>query len=420
MELSYLVRGAKVFAGDRFLKRDVLVKGGLIAEMEPEIQPFSGVSVFEMNNCFVFPGLIDVHVHLREPGFSFKETIRSGSLAAARGGFTTVCAMPNLNPVPDSVQNLHIELEMIKRDALIRVLPYGSVTVGQGQGALSDMDGMASEAVAFSDDGFGVQSGEMMEGAMRKAKSLGKMIVAHCEDESLLNGGYIHDGEYARLHSHKGISSESEWRQVERDIELVRKTGCDYHVCHVSTKESVELIRKAKAALLPVSCETAPHYLCLCDMDLKDEGRFRMNPPIRSAADRDALIEGIRDGTIEIIATDHAPHSEAEKSGGLRNSLNGIVGLETAFPILYTRLVRTGVISLEKLIGLMQVNPAKRFKIDSGIEVGKPADLTVFDLDEKYVIEPESFKSMGRSTPFAGEEVYGKCRLTMMNGRPTF
>ena len=418
--MNYLIRNASVFFDGAFIRNDVLLTDGIVADIKPFLSPVSGVTVFDMNNCFVFPGLIDVHVHLREPGFSYKETILSGSRAAAHGGFTTVCAMPNLNPVPDSLEHLNEELEIIRKDAVIRVLPYASITVGEKQTELSDMEGLANFCCAFSDDGVGVQSAEMMESAMLNAKKLNKIIAAHCEVNELLNGGCIHDGEYARENGYKGISSESEWREVERDIELVRKTRCDYHVCHISTKESVELIRRAKADGLPISCETAPHYLVLCDADLQDDGRFRMNPPLRSAMDREALIEGIKDGTIDMIATDHAPHSIEEKLGGLLRSLNGVVGLETSFPILYTKLVKTGVITLKKLIELMQVNPAKRFGIGRGLQIGEPADLTVFDLNEEYTIDSKDFLSQGKSTPFEGEKVFGKCLLTMVDGVPVY
>ena len=414
--MNYLIQNASVFVDGTFISSDVLIKDGIIADIKPSISPVSGVTVFDMNNCFVFPGLIDVHVHLREPGFSYKETILSGSMAAAHGGFTTVCAMPNLNPVPDSLEHLDMQLEIIENTAVVHVLPYASITVGEKQQELSDMDTLSWLTVAFSDDGVGVQSGEMMEAAMNRSKKLGKIIAAHCEVNALLNGGCIHDGEYARAHGYTGISSASEWREVERDIELVRKTNCDYHVCHISTKESVDLIRKAKVEGLPVSCETAPHYLVYCDENLRDDGRFRMNPPLRSAQDRQALLEGLIDGTIDMIATDHAPHSKEEKSGGLKNSLNGIVGLETSFPILYTKLVKSGVITLERLIELMQVNPAKRFKIGNSLQIGQPADLTVFDLNEEYMIDPNDFLSLGRSTPFEGEKVFGQCLLTMVDG----
>ncbi len=359
----------------------------------------------------IFPGFADVHVHLREPGFSYKETVESGTRAAARGGYTDVCSMANLNPVPDSIGTLSPELEAIRKSAVIGVHPYASITVEEKGEALSDMAALAPFVAGFSDDGRGVQSSELMREAMRRAAKLGKIIVAHCEDNSLLNGGYIHDGEYARLHGHRGISSESEWRQIERDIALVKETGCAYHVCHISTKESVALIRRAKAEGVDITCETAPHYLVMNDMMLKEDGRFKMNPPIRSEADRIALIEGILDGTIDMIATDHAPHSKEEKAKGLKDSLMGVVGLETAFPVLYTLLVKKGVITLQKLIDLMSVNPRKRFQIS------EHGSFCVWDLNAEYTINPEQFLSMGRATPFDGMSVYGRCILTVHGGK---
>ena len=367
-------------------------------------------SVNEQGNT-VFPGFCDVHVHFREPGFSYKETIKTGSMAAARGGYTAVCTMPNLNPVPDSPDHLRIQQDIIDRDAVIAVLPYAAITVGERGEQLSDMEDLAPNVVAFSDDGRGVQSEEMMREAMLKAKALGKLVVAHCEVNELLHGGYIHDGRYAKAHGHAGICSESEWRQVERDVRLAMETGCGYHVCHVSTKESVDIIRKAKAAGADVSCETAPHYLLLCEDDLQELGRFKMNPPLRSAEDRDALIEGIIDGTIEMIATDHAPHSTEEKSRGLKGSAFGIVGLETAFPLLYTGLVKKGIITLDRLIELLSINPRKRFGISS--DVGE----TVWDLNAEYKIDPDGFISMGRATPFVGAEVFGRCIRTVYNNK---
>ena len=361
----------------------------------------------------VFPGFADVHVHLREPGFSYKETIRTGSRAAARGGYGAVCTMPNLNPVPDTLAHLQQQLEIIRRDAQIQVLPYGAITMGQKGEALSDMAEMAPWVCGFSDDGRGVQSREMMKEAMLQARRLGKIIVAHCEDNRLLRGGYIHDGAYAASHGHRGICSESEWGPIARDLELVRETGCAYHVCHISTRESVELIRQAKAEGLEVSCETAPHYLLLDDSRLQEDGRFKMNPPLRSPADREALIQGVIDGTIDMIATDHAPHSAEEKGRGLEKSLMGVVGIETAFPLVYTALVKEGVISLEKLIDLMHTNPCRRF----GIDLNMAENFTAFDLNARYTIDPAEFLSMGRSTPFAGETVFGRCRLTVSGGR---
>lgn len=361
----------------------------------------------------VFPGFCDVHVHFREPGFSYKETIATGSAAAAAGGYTTVCTMPNLNPVPDSVQNLERQKELIRAGAKIQVVPYGAISLGEKGAELSDMEGMADSVCAFSDDGRGVQSEALMHSAMERSRSLGRIIAAHCEDNSLLNGGYIHDGAYAARHGHRGISSASEYRQIERDLSLAAETGCAYHVCHISTKESVELIRRAKAAGLDVSCETAPHYLVLCDDDLQEDGRFKMNPPLRSRDDRAALIEGIRDGTIDMIATDHAPHSREEKSGGLEKSLMGVVGLETAFPVLYTELVQKGVISLEKLVQLMSRNPRRRFGLAAN-------GFTVFELGKEHDIDPTRFKSMGRATPFDGRRVLARCVLTVSEGKTVY
>ena len=364
-------------------------------------------SVFSQDKYAVFPGFVDVHVHLREPGFVYKETVASGTAAAARGGYTAVFSMPNLSPVPDSRENLDLQLEAIKRGALIDVIPYGSITVGEKGEVLSAMSDMAKDVGGFSDDGRGVQSRELMREAMLEAKRLGKIIVAHCEENSLLRGGYIHDGEYAAAHGHRGICSESEWLPIARDIELIKETGCAYHVCHISTKESVDIIRRAKAEGVDITCETGPHYLVLSDKDLKEEGRFKMNPPIRSEEDRLALIEGIKDGTIDMIATDHAPHSAEEKSRGLEGSLMGVVGLETAFPMLYTHLVKKNVITLEKLIELMSINPRKRFGLS--LDIG---DFSVWDLEKEYEVDPDEFLSKGRSTPFEGMSVCGECVLT--------
>ena len=376
--------------------------------------------IISFDGMYIFPGFADVHVHLREPGFSYKETIKTGTLASAHGGYTAVCSMPNLNPVPDSVENLRQQLDIIEKDACIHVYPYGSITVGQMGEELSDMDGMAKDIIAFSDDGRGVQSDEMMEEAMLKAKALGKMIVAHCEVNDLLKGGYIHDGEYAKAHGHRGICSESEYKQIERDLKLVEKTGCSYHVCHISTKESVDIIRQAKAKGLDVTCETGPHYLILDDSNLQEHGRFKMNPPLRGEADRLALIEGIKDGTIDMIATDHAPHSAEEKGRGLEKSMMGVVGIETAFPLMYTYFVETGIITLEKLIELMSINPRKRFGIGGGTDEGQSADFTVVDLDAEYTINPDEFYSMGKDTPFEGYKVKGKIVHTYIGGKEIF
>ena len=365
----------------------------------------------DFNKLCIFPAFCDVHVHFREPGFSYKETIRTGSLAAARGGYTDVCTMPNLNPVPDSVENIKKQIEIIKKDAAVRVHPYAAITVGEKGETLTNMKALAPYCVAFSDDGKGVQSEDMMRAAMLKAKALGKIIAAHCEDNSLLCGGYIHKGEYARLHGHKGICAESEWKPIERDLRLAKETGCKYHVCHISCKESVELIRKAKAEGVDVTCETAPHYLIFNDMDLKESGNFKMNPPIRSEEDRQALIKGLQDGTIDMIATDHAPHGSEEKSRGLQNSLMGVVGLETAFPVMYTYLVKKGIITLERLIELMAINPRRRFGLQS------TDDICVYDLQSEYKIDPCEFKSKGKSTPFDGLTVAGKNLLTVCGGK---
>lgn len=404
-----------IYRNGSFSSFPLFTQNGMIVSRDD----FQG-DIISFNDKYIFPGFADVHVHLREPGFSYKETIKTGTTACAHGGYTAVCSMPNLNPVPDSEENLKQQLQIIERDAVIDVYPYGAITVGQLGEELSDMDNLAKDVIAFSDDGRGVQTDELMEKAMRKAKTLGKMIVAHCEVNDLLKGGYIHDGEYAKEHGHRGICSESEWGQIKRDLELVEKTGCSYHVCHISAKESVELIRQAKKKGLDVTCETGPHYLVLSDKDLKEEGRFKMNPPIRSEEDRLALIEGIKDGTIDMIATDHAPHSAEEKGRGLEKSLMGIVGIETAFPILYTYLVKTGIISLEKLIALLSDNPRKRFSLPGGTNEGNKADFIVVDLDEEYTINSDSFYSMGRATPFDGYKVKGKVLHTYINGKEIF
>ncbi len=373
-----------------------------------------GLSPVISKKYIIVPGLCDVHVHFREPGFSYKETIASGSAAAAHGGYTAVCTMPNLDPVPDSAEHLQVQLDAIKRGAAIKVLPYGAITVGEKGEKLADMEAMSDKVCAFSDDGKGVQNDEMMREAMTAAKRLGKIIAAHCEDNSLLFGGYIHDGEYAKAHGHRGISSASEYKQIERDLRLAEKTGCAYHVCHISTKESVELIRQAKAHGVNVTCETAPHYLVLCDEDMQEDGRFKMNPPLRSREDKEALIEGIKDGTIDMIATDHAPHSAEEKGRGLEKSLMGVVGLETAFPVLYTELVMKNIITLDRLVELMSFKPKECFGIDTN------NDFAVFDISEAYKIDPEDFLSMGRATPFAGREVFGRCLLTVHNGKVVY
>lgn len=377
------------------------------------LETFGG-SVYNSPRYVLLPGFCDVHVHFREPGFCYKETVETGSKAAAHGGYTAVCTMPNLNPVPDSREHLQLQLDAIKRDAVIKVFPYAAITVGEMGEQLSDMEDMSDDCIAFSDDGRGVQSDDMMRAAMKKAKALGKMIVAHCEVNELLHGGYIHDGEYAKAHGHRGICRESEWRQIARDIELAREIGVPYHVCHISTKESVEIIRKAKAEGVDITCETGPHYLVLDDSDLKEDGKWKMNPPLRSKADREALIEGILDGTIDMIATDHAPHSVEEKSRGLEKSAFGIVGIETAFQTMYTHFVKTGIITLERLVELMSINPAKRF----GIDISR--DFSVWQLDEEFTVDPEKFLSKGRATPFENTKLFGKCLLTVCEGKEAY
>lgn len=418
--MKRLLQGAEVWRDGGFEPADILVDGGRIAAVGRNL-PSEGCEVLSLTGMKVLPGLVDVHVHLREPGFTAKETIATGTRAAAHGGYTTVCAMPNLSPAPDSPEHLAVELAAIRRDASVKVLPYGCITRGQkGCGELVDFEALAPDVVGFSDDGRGVQEEALMREAMRRAARTGRPVVAHCEVDALLDKGYIHDGDYCRAHGHRGICSESEWRQVGRDIALAEKTGCRYHVCHVSTKESVELVRRARAKGLRVSCETAPHYLLLCDEDLQEEGRFKMNPPLRSRADREALVAGIQDGTIEVIATDHAPHTAAEKARGLAGSAMGIVGLETAFPLLYKYLVLEGVITLEKLVALMSANPRRIFALEGGVEEGDAADFTVLDLGAECAVDPGTFLSKGRATPFAGWKVQGRAVLTVVGGKEVY
>ena len=392
----------------------VIYCGRLDPKSQASLSSFSA-SLSPDNKYAVLLGFCDVHVHFREPGFSYKGTVRDGSMAAAKGGYTAVFTMPNLNPTPDTAEHLGEEIKIIERDAVIDVYPYGTITEGQKGEKLADLEGLAPYAVAFSDDGRGVQSRELMKAAMQKAKSLSKIIVAHCEDNSLLRGGYIHDGEYARARGHRGISSESEWGPIARDIELIKEVGCSYHVCHISTKESVDIIRRAKAEGLDITCETAPHYLILDDGCLQEDGRFKMNPPLRSKQDREALIEGIKDGTIDMIATDHAPHSKEEKAKGLEGSAFGVVGLETAFPALYTHLVKTGIISLEKLEELMAINPRRRF----GIPI-REGDFSVWALDEEFTVNPDEFLSKGRATPFENMRLFGVNKLTCRGGEAVY
>lgn len=395
---------------------DILIRDGIIRRKGLGIEAGPDVTVIDTTGLTVSGGFTDLHVHFREPGYSYKETIRTGSLAAARGGYTTVCTMPNLNPVPDSLRHLDLEQEIIDRDAVIQVLPYASITIGRKGEKLVDFSSLKGRCVAFSDDGSGVQSREMMLKAMEAAADNGCIIAAHCEDNSLLRGGYIHDGAWCHEHGHKGICSESEWGQIKRDLELAELTGCRYHVCHISTAESVDLIRRAKDRGVRVSCETAPHYLALCENDMMEDGRFKMNPPLRSSADRDALIAGLNDGTIDAIATDHAPHSPEEKSKGLEHSAMGISGLETAFPVLYTYLVMSGKVSLQRILEALTSSPRKAFGLPPVLEEGAAADIAIIDTRTEFTIDSSRFLSLGHSTPFEGKRVQGKVLMTLKDG----
>ena len=419
--MRYLLQNAQILSsGGVFRAADVLLSGGRIVSIGDRIScPADAVSI-DLHKAVLFPGFVDVHVHLREPGFSYKETIRTGTLAAAHGGFAHVAAMPNLDPVPDCAAALDLQRAIIEKDALVHVHPYGAVSVGEKGERLADLDGLAPGVIAFSDDGRGVQSESLMREAMMQCRRLGKILAAHCEDNSLLHGGYIHDGAYARAHGHRGICSESEWGPIARDLRLAEETGCAYHVCHVSTKESVALIRAAKRRGVDVTCETAPHYLTFTDEDLQEDGRFKMNPPLRAREDRDALIEGLLDGTIDMLVTDHAPHSREEKARGLEKSAMGVVGLETSFAASYTALVQTGILPLEKLVDLMHGAPMRRFGCGTELAEGQPADLTAFDLTKTYTVDPETFLTMGRATPFAGRALTGVCKLTMIGGEPVW
>ena len=401
-------------------KTDVAILGDKIERIAADIQPADNDKVYDCTGLTIMSGLVDLHVHLREPGFSAKETIATGTAAAAHGGFTTVCSMPNLAPAPDSMANLQQQLDIIERDAVIKVLPYATITRKRFGDELVNFEELKPYVAGFSDDGTGVQSEDVMRQAMAEAAKTDTIIAAHCEVDELLRGGYIHDGEYARINGHRGICSESEWQQVERDIELAAEAGCRYHVCHISTKETVELIRQAKARGVKVTCETGPHYLTMCDMDLKEEGRFKMNPPIRSAEDRDALIAGLQDGTIDVVATDHAPHTAEEKSRGLERSAMGVVGIETSFAVIYTKLVKGGVISLEKAVDVLAEAPRRIFNLGGGLQEGESADITVFDLEKSFEVDPSTFLSKGRSTPFEGWKLQGECCLTLVDGRVAY
>lgn len=417
--MTLLIKNALTYIDKTFKKSDVFIKNGKIHSLGISILSDNADRVVDaQGKYFLIPGFVDVHTHLREPGFSYKETIKTGSAAGARAGYTTLCTMPNLNPAPDCPEGLKAQTDIIDRDAVIEVLPFGTITKGRkGSGEIIDFKSIADKVVGFSDDGTGVQTEELMRQAMTECARLGKIISAHCEVNDLLKGGYIHDGEYAKAHNHKGICSKSEWAQIERDCLLAQETGCHYHVCHISTKESVDIIRKAKARGVKVTCETGPHYLTMCDMDLQEDGRFKMNPPLRSEQDRDALIEGVLDGTIDVIATDHAPHSADEKSKGLAKSAMGIVGLETAFAVLNTKLVKSGVITLERLVEMMSVRPREIFGIEGGeIKEGAVADLALIDADKQWTVEPDSFVTMGRATPFKDWKLQGENLLTIYRG----
>ena len=419
--MRYLLQNAQLLSsGGVFRAADVLLSGGRIVSIGDRISCHADAVSIDLHKAVLFPGFVDVHVHLREPGFSYKETIRTGTLAAAHGGFAHVAAMPNLDPVPDCAAALAVQRAIIEKDALVHVHPYGAVSVGEKGERLADLEGLAPGVIAFSDDGRGVQSESLMREAMMQCRRLGKILAAHCEDNSLLHGGYIHDGAYARAHGHRGICSESEWGPIARDLRLAEETGCAYHVCHVSTKESVALIRAAKRRGVDVTCETAPHYLTFTDEDLQEDGRFKMNPPLRAREDRDALIEGLLDGTIDMLVTDHAPHSREEKARGLEKSAMGVVGLETSFAASYTALVQTGILPLEKLVDLMHGAPMRRFGCGTELAEGQPADLTAFDLTKTYTVDPEMFLTMGRATPFAGRALTGVCKLTMIGGEPVW
>jgi dihydroorotase len=417
MDNRILLKGGTVVRYGISKRQDVLVVGSKIERIADDIMPQEGDKVYDCEGLVVMSGFVDLHVHLREPGFSSKETIATGTAAAAHGGFTTVCSMPNLAPAPDTMEHLQQQLDIIERDAVVKVLPYATITCKRVGEDLVDFAALKPYVAGFSDDGTGVQSQEVMRQAMIEVAKNDSIIAAHCEVDELLRGGYIHDGEYAAKNGHRGICSESEWQQVERDIELAAETGCRYHVCHISTKDTVELVRKAKARGLKVTCETGPHYLTMCDMEIKEEGRFKMNPPIRSAADRDALVAGLQDGTIDVVATDHAPHTAEEKSRGLERSAMGVVGLETSFAVIYTKLVRQGIISLEKAVDVMAEAPRKIFNLGGGLCEGEAADITVFDLEKEFTVDPSTFLTKGRSTPFEGWHLQGECCLTLVDGR---
>ena len=415
-----ILKGGTIVCGEGSRKADILIADDKIVAIGENLIADSDTEVIDVEGKIVTYGLADVHVHLREPGYSAKETIATGTRAAAHGGVTTVCSMPNLNPAPDAPETIAVEQRMIDEQAVVEVLPFATISSKRAGRELADIEALRPLSVGYSDDGNGIQTEPLMRQAMQRIAAVDGIIAAHCEDDSLLHAGYIHDGEYARQHGHKGICSESEWGPIKRDVKLAEEEGCRYHICHISTKESVAIIREAKSKCVHISCETAPHYLILCDENLQEEGRFKMNPPLRAKEDRAALIEGIKDGTIEVIATDHAPHTAEEKSRGLKGSMMGIVGIETSFALCYTHLVRKGIITIEKLVELMSENPRRIFRLGGAMSVGERADIAVFDIDTPYTINPDNFLSMGKATPFAGEEVFGRCVLTIFAGKKVY
>jgi dihydroorotase len=398
---------------------DIRIEEGKIAEIGKHLKA-SGETIMNADGKLVAPGFIDVHVHLREPGGEQKETIETGTLAAARGGFTTICAMPNTKPVPDTVEHLKNLKERIKENAHVRVLPYASITVKEAGQELTDFESLQKEgAFAFTDDGAGVQNAGIMLKAMKKAAALQASVVAHCEDNTLVFGGVVHDGVFAKTHNIQGIPSVCEAVHIARDVLLAEAAGCHYHVCHISTKESVRTVRDAKKAGIHVTAEVTPHHLLLTEEDIPGlDANYKMNPPLRSKEDREALINGLLDGTIDCIATDHAPHTIEDKQAGIYKAPFGIVGLETAFPLLYSRFVQTGIFTLKKLVDWMTIKPAEIFKLPYGrLEEGAAADLVIIDLNLEKEIVPQHFASKGRNTPFGGWKCKGWPIATFVNGK---
>lgn len=417
-----LKNGRQINENNELVAVDLLVKDGIIIEMNECIEN-TEAQVYDLAGKLVSPGLIDVHVHLREPGYERKETIETGTKAAARGGYTTIAAMANTIPVPDSMESVTYIEGLLQQSAQVRVFPYAAITLGERGQEIVDVEALSETSIlGFSDDGRGIQEAGVMYQAMQRAKAVNKPIVAHCEDDSLLFGGYLHDGEYAKANGHRGILSVSESAQIARDIMLAQATGVHYHICHISTKESVELVRFAKAQGINVTAEVSPHHLILCDTDIvNDDPNFKMNPPLRADADRIACVQGLLDGTIDVIATDHAPHHEDEKAWGIETAPFGIVGLETAFPLMYTKFVKTGKMTLKQLIDCMSTKPANIFNLPYGtLEVGAAADITIIDLDKEMEIDSSQFLSKGKNTPFNGYNVTGWPVMTLVGGRVAY